>query len=326
MPPPRPRACCAAPGTRCDRIGTNPVFVPPADGAAFFSHVRDRTLKYVLVLPAVVAVFATAVWPLIDSAMLSFRVWKLSRSNVPGPFIGFENYLQAIESPEFVDAVLTTLLFVVLTVALTTVLALGLALLLSKGGKLRRVVQTLLILPFAMSPALVGVSWRFMFNPEFGLFAAFFGAVFPPLAGVNWLATPTLAFTALVLADIWAWTPFMTLVLIGGLASIPQDTIEAGHIDGASGFRVLREITIPQLLPVLAVVIILKTIFAQKAFDIIFMLTQGGPGTATVTMVYYAYLNGMKYYDMGYAAAVSWFMVLPMAVLTYLYTRFVFRR
>lgn len=287
---------------------------------------RDKTLKYLLVLPAVVVVFATAVWPLLYALALSMRTWKLSISSVPGGFVGFANYLQALETAEFIDAVLKTVLFVSLSVGLTTVLALGLALLLSKGGWFRRSVQTLLILPFAMSPALVGVSWRFMFNPEFGLFAALFSAVFPPLAGINWLATPQLAFAALVMADVWAWTPFMTLVLIGGLAAVPRDTIEASAVDGASGLRTVFEIIIPQLIPVLAVVLILKTIFSMKAFDIIFMLTQGGPGTATQTLVYHAYLNGFKYYDMGYAAAVSWFMVIPMMALTFLYTRFVFRR
>jgi multiple sugar transport system permease protein len=287
---------------------------------------HDRTLKYLLVLPGVLVVFATAVWPLLDAAALSVRVWKLSRSSTPGAFIGFENYFQALDSPDFLNAVGNTLLFVALTVTLTTTLALGLALLLVKGGRLRRTVQALLLLPFAMSPALVGVSWRFMFNPEFGLFAAVFGAIFPPLANVNWLASPTLAFTALVMADIWAWTPFMTLVLIGGLAAIPHETVEAASVDGASPLRTLFVIIVPQLMPVLAVVVILKAIFAQKAFDIIFMMTQGGPGTATQTLVYYAYLNGFKYYDMGYAAALSWFMVIPMIALTVLYTRFVFRR
>lgn len=287
---------------------------------------HDRVLKYLLVLPAVVAVFATAVWPLVDSALLSFRVWKLSRSRVPGAFVGFDNYVQAFTSPDFINALLNTVLFVCLSVGFTTLLALGLALLLSKGGTFRKIVQTLLILPFAMSPALVGVSWRFMFHPEFGLFAAVFGTLFPPLAGVNWLASPVLAFAALVMADVWAWTPFMTLVLIGGLAAIPRETLEAAGVDGAPGWRIVWDVTIPQLKPVLAVVMILKTIFAMKAFDVIFMLTQGGPGTATQTLVYYAYLNGFKYYDMGFASAVAWVMVVPMIALTFVYTRFVFRR
>ena len=287
---------------------------------------HDRSLKWMLVLPAVLVVAATTGWPLAYSALLSLRQWRMSRSSRPQGWVGAENYEQAFSSSDFLNSVANTVLFVGLTVTLTTLLALGLALLLSAGGPLRRTVQAVLILPFAMSPALVGISWRFMFHPEFGLFAALFGTLFPPLAGVNWLASPTLAFAALVMADVWAWTPFMTLILIGGLASVPRDTVEAAQVDGSPAWRVVAEIVVPQLKPVLAVVLILKVIFSLKAFDVIFMLTQGGPGQATETLVYQAYLNGFKYYDMGYAAAISWVMAVPMLALTAVYARFVFRR
>ena len=287
---------------------------------------HDDQVKYLLVLPAMLVVAGTALWPLAYSLVLSFRTWRLARSPVPGPFVGVANYLQAFGTGEFWLSVGNSALFVALSVAFTTALALGLALLLVRGGLLRRSVQTVLILPFAMSPALVGISWRFLFNPEFGLFAALFGTLIPPLAGINWLSTPALAFSAMVMADVWAWTPFMTLILIGGLASLPQDTIEAAQMDGSPAWRILFGIIIPQLRPVLVVVVILKTIFALKQFDVIFMLTQGGPDHATQTLVYYAYLNGFKYYDMGFAAAVSWLMVIPMLGLTFLYIRFVFRR
>ncbi len=287
---------------------------------------RDRTLKWVMVLPAVLVVAATALWPLGYSAVLAVRQWRLSRSPRPQGFVGLRNFDNAIHNTDVIASIVNTALFVALTVTLTTLLALGLALLLSKGGPLRRFVQTILILPFAMSPALVGVSWRFLFNPEFGLFQTLAGTLFPPLAGVNWLADPVLAFTTLVLADTWAWTPFMTLILIGGLASIPRDTIEAAQVDGSAGWRVVADIIVPQLAPVLMVVVILKTIFALKTFDVIFMLTQGGPGTATQTLVYQAYLNGFKYYDMGFASAIAWLMVVPMLLLTFAYTRFVFRK
>lgn len=287
---------------------------------------RDRHLQYLLVLPAMLVVAGTALWPLGYSLVLSFRSWRLARSPVPGPFVGVANYAQAFGTAEFWNSVGNSALFVTLSVFFTTVLALGLALLLVRGGPLRRSVQTLLILPFAMSPALVGISWRFLFNPEFGLFAALFGTLIPPLAGINWLSSPALAFSALVMADVWAWTPFMCLILVGGLASLPQDTIEAAQMDGSPGWRILFGIIIPQLRPVLVVVVILKTIFALKQFDVIFMLTQGGPGHATETLVYYAYLNGFKYYDMGFAAGVSWLMVVPMLCLTVLYIKFVFRR
>ena len=288
--------------------------------------IRDRHLKYLLIAPAVLVVVATAIWPLVQSAILSFQAWRLSRSSTPTGFVGFENYEWALMfEPLFWNSVWVTTLYTVLTVGFTTLFALGAALLLAPGGRLRFTVQTLLILPFAMSPALVGVSFRFMFNPEFGLFDAFFGTIFPPLADVAWLADPTLAFAVCVMADVWGWVPFMTLVLIGGLASIPRDTVEAAQVDGASGWRVFRDITLPQLFPVIMIVVILKAIFSVKTFDQIYMLTQGGPGEATQTMAYYAYLNGFKYYDMGFAAAVSWLMVIPMIGLTWAYTRFVFR-
>ncbi len=288
---------------------------------------RDRTLKYLLVLPSIAVVLATAIWPLVQSFVLSLYQGLLTRPNFPQKFIGGENYSWAIlEEPAFWNAVAVTGFYTLATVVLTVAAALGLALLLVPGGRLRASVQTLLILPFAMSPALVGVSFRFMFNPEFGLFDAFFGLVFPPLAHISWLADPFLAFWVCVMADVWGWIPFLTLVLIGGLAAVPRDTIEAAQVDGASGWRVLKDVTLPQLAPVLAVVIILKSIFSLKTFDQVYMLTNGGPGTATQTLSHYIYFNGLKYGQIGYSASVAWLMVIPMIVLTYAYAKLVFRK
>jgi multiple sugar transport system permease protein len=286
---------------------------------------RDSTLKYVLVAPAVFIVVATAIWPLFESLRLSLYAGRLSRPNFPQGFIGVENYTWAfMEEPAFWNSVWVTVAFTVVTVVLTTLLALSFALLLAPGGRFRSGVQALLILPFAMSPALIGVSFRFMFNPEFGLFDAFFGAVLPGVAAVSWLSDPVLAFWVVVIADVWGWIPFLTLVLIGGLASIPRESIEAAQVDGAAGWRVLKDVTLPQLAPVLAVVVILKAIFSLKTFDLVFMLTNGGPGTATQTLSHYVYFNGFKYSNLGYSSAVAWLMVIPMVFLTYAYARFVF--
>ena len=288
---------------------------------------QDRTLKYWLVLPAMLVVFTTTIWPLIESLRLSFTLGRLSRPGSLEQYVGWENFAWAIlYEPAFWNSVSVTAIYTILTVLLTTIFSLGLALLLAPGGYFRSGVQTLLIIPFAMSPALIGVSFRFMFNPEFGLFDAFFGVLIPPLADVSWLASPILAFVVCVLADVWGWIPFLTLVLIGGLASLPQDTIEAAQVDGANSWRVFRDVVLPQIIPVLAVVIILKAIFSLKTFDQIFMLTNGGPGTATQTLSHYIYFNGMKYGQIGYAASVAWLMVIPMIFLTYAYSKFVFRK
>ncbi len=288
---------------------------------------RDHVLKYLLVLPAIVVVFATAIWPLVRSFILSFYQGRLTRPGFPQGFLGWENYYWALfEEPAFWNSVLVTTVYSILTVGLTVIFALGFALLLAPGGRFRMSVQTLLILPFAMSPALIGVSFRFMFNPEFGLFDAFFGFLIPPLADISWLSDPQLAFAVCVMADVWGWIPFLTLVLIGGLGAIPQDSLEAAQVDGANSWQVFKDVTLPQLGPVLAVVIILKSIFSIKTFDQVYMLTNGGPGTATQTLSHYIYFNGMKYGQIGYSASAAWLMVIPMIFLTYAYAKLVFRK
>ena len=297
---------------------------------------RDRYLKYMFVMPAVLVVFTAAIWPLIQSFYMSFREWKLSRSRFSRPlweyeYDGwenisylFENYLRAFEDDAMWNAVRVTSTFTVASVVFTIALAMALALLLAPGGRFRFTVRTLLILPFAMSPALIGVSWRFMFQPDFGLFKAFFDVLIPPLADADWLGDPTLALIAVTGSDVWHWTPYLTLVFIGGLANVPRDAQEAAMIDGAPAWMVFRDVTLPSMLPVLAVGVILKTIFSLKMFDQVFMLTNGGPGNATQTLAHFIYFQGFKYYDMGYASAVSYLLVIPMFGLTWLYMRLVF--
>ena len=297
---------------------------------------RDRHLKYLFVLPALIVVASTAIWPLLQSFYLSFREWKLNRARESKALWDFEydgwenitylfdNYLQAVQDDLMWNAVQVTSIFTVASVTLSVGMALGLALLLAPGGKFRLTVRTMLILPFAMSPALIGVSWRFMFQPDFGLFKAFFDVLFPPLADVDWLGDPILAMIALVGSDVWHFTPFLTLVFIGGLATVPKDAQEAATIDGATSWMVFRDVTLPSILPVLAVGIVLKSIFSLKMFDQVYMLTNGGPAYATQTLAHYIYFNGFKYYDMGYASAVSYMLVIPMFGLTWVYMKLVF--
>ena len=297
---------------------------------------RDRHLKYLFVLPALFVVAATAIWPLSQSFYLSFREWKLNRARDSKPlweyqYDGleniaylFDNYLYALEDDLLWNSIRVASIFTVASVLASVGLALGLALLLAPGGKFRLTVRTLLILPFAMSPALIGVSWRFMFQPDFGLFKAFFDVLIPPLADMDWLGDTTLAMVALVGSDVWHWTPYLTLVLIGGLATVPQDAREAAMIDGAGSWRVFMDVTLPSILPVLAVCLVLKTIFSLKMFDQVYMLTNGGPGNSTQTLAHYIYFNGFKYYNMGYASAVSYLLVIPMFGLTWIYMKLVF--
>jgi multiple sugar transport system permease protein len=288
---------------------------------------RDRWLKYVLLLPAALLVLGTAIWPLAVSLATSFRDWRLTRSLTPGEFVGLEHYIVALtDDPDFANALGVTAAFVGIDVTITVLSSLGLALLLRRAGVLQSLTRAVLILPFAVSPALVGISFRFMFNAEMGVFTWLAGTLLPWLRGFVWLADPWASLLVLVFSDVWRWVPYMTLVVLGGLAALPREPEEAARIDGATEWQVLRDVTLPALLPVLAVVAVLKTVFALKMFDQVVTLTGGGPGNATVTLAYLVYNLAFRWFDMGYASAVAWILTAMLVVLAVFYMRLVLRK
>lgn len=288
---------------------------------------RRVPLHVWLLAPALAFVAAMALFPLGYSLLLSFRSWKLAQQDTPGQWLGLDNYWNLLsDDPEFLDSVWATLVFVSADVGVTLLVALAAALLLQRETRLNSVARVLLILPFVMSPALIGVSFRFFLNPEFGVGHHLVGWIFPAMADKVWLADTTLAMIAVIAADVWHWAPYMTLVVLGGLASIPKETQEAARIDGASEWVVLRDVTLPQLKPVLGVVLILKTVFALKAFDTIFTLSNGGPGTSTQTLAYFVYQTAFNYYDMGYAAAAAYLLTAALLVCAFFYLRLLFRK
>lgn len=285
-----------------------------------------RSLAMILIAPAFLLVAFTTVYPMLSSFWTSFHVLNLARSLELGRFVGLENYQEAFQhDPEFWTVMRVTATFVVLDVALTVLCALGLAILLLRQGFGQNLVRTLIILPFAMSPALIGISWRFMLNPDYGAFARTISAFLPFMHNVDYLASPTLSMAALVSADVWHWAPYFTFMLMGGLASIPPETQEAARIDGATNWRVFRDVTLPQLAPVLLVAVILKSVFALKVFNSIVTMTSGGPGRSTSTLAYFAYHIGFRDYDFGYAAAVAYILTALLFLLSLSYMRYAFK-
>jgi multiple sugar transport system permease protein len=284
-------------------------------------------VHWLLLAPALLFVAAMGVFPLLYSLVLSFRTWKLSRSSEAGEFIGFSNYINLLtDDPDFLEALRVTGIFITGDVLLTVAAALGAALLLHRAGRLNSLARTLLILPFVMSPALIGISFRFFLNAEYGILHHVVGVLMPSMKDTVWLADSTLSMIAIIASDVWHWAPYMTLVMLGGLASIPTETQEAARVDGASAWAVFRDITWPQLLPVVSVVAVLKTVFALKAFDTLYTLTNGGPGNSTKTLAYFVYEQGFAYYDMGYAAAAAYLLTAVMLVLAGFYLRLVFAK
>jgi multiple sugar transport system permease protein len=289
--------------------------------------VKRLPVHWLLLAPALLFVAAMALFPLGYSLILSFREWKLARRNTPGDFVGWSNYWNLLtDDPEFLESVQVTTVFITADVLLTLAIALGGALLLHRSGRLNSLARTMLILPFVMSPALIGISFRFFLNAEYGVVHHLIGLLLPSLKDTVWLASPALSMAAIVASDVWHWAPYMTLVMLGGLASIPQETQEAARIDGASSWAVFRDITWPQLLPVVSVILVLKTVFALKAFDTIYTLTNGGPGNATKTLAYFVYEQGFSYYNMGYAAAAAYLLTAALLVLAGFYLRLIFAK
>jgi len=284
-------------------------------------------IHWLLLAPALIFVGAMAIFPLGYSLVLSFREWKLARSPVAGDFVGLSNYINLLtDDPDFLKVVRVTGIFVTADVLVTVAISLAGALLLNRAGRLNSLARTLLILPFVMSPALIGISFRFFLNAEYGVFAHAIGLLIPAMKDTVWLADASLSMAAIIASDVWHWAPYMTLVMLGGLASIPSDSIEAARIDGATSWRIFCDITLPQLMPVIGVVMVLKTVFALKAFDTIFTLTSGGPGNSTKTLAYFVYEQGFNYYDMGYAAASAYVLTAVLMVMAGFYLRLIFAK
>lgn len=285
------------------------------------------TIHGLLLAPALLFVGAMALFPLGYSLVLSFREWKLARSPVAGDFVGLSHYINLLtDDPDFLEAVRITGIFVTADVLITVLVSVAGALLLHRAGRLNSLARTLLILPFVMSPALIGISFRFFLNAEYGVVAYVVGLLVPSLRDTVWLADASLSMVAIIASDVWHWAPYMTLVMLGGLASIPADSIEAARIDGANSWRIFCDVTLPQLMPVISIVMVLKTVFALKAFDTIFTLTNGGPGNSTKTLAYFVYEQGFNYYDMGYAAASAYVLTAVLMVMAGFYLRLIFAK
>jgi len=223
-------------------------------------------------------------------------------------FVGADNYALVGGDPGFWDALRVSALYVTTTTGIELVLGFALALVLSRRLRGLGIVRTLLIIPMAMTPVVVGLTWRLLYTPPFGLVnysASLVGIDLPPM-----LTDPVLAFVAVVLVDVWQWTPFMMLLVLAGLQSLPNEPFEAAAVDGASRLQALRYLTIPMLKGIVLVALIFRGVDAFDTFDTIYVLTRGGPGTVTQTLTMFDFFQAFRWFHYGYAAAVAVIMLV----------------
>ncbi|SIS06600.1 carbohydrate ABC transporter membrane protein 1, CUT1 family [Peribacillus simplex] len=282
---------------------------------------NQKLFKYVLLAPAFMLIAATTFYPLMRSFWISLHEWDLKTSVGMGAFIGLDNYIRAFSDSQFWNSVRATLIFAASTVVLTLILSLIVALLLSKDKKYLSYLRAVFIIPFAMSPALIGYSWRFMLNPDYGLFDKIIGFLIPPLSDVVWLGTNSTAMIALISVVVWIWLPFMSLMFISGLMGMPGEVFEAAKMDGASPLKTLFHITLPMLKPIILIASILMTMFSLKAFDPVVTMTRGGPGDSTEVLNFFIYKTGFRYFDMGYSSALGYILALITIVFVIIYMR-----
>lgn len=288
---------------------------------------RDTALKWGLLAPAILVTGVMLFNPIVQSFWYSLHDYNIAQSPQIGPFVGLGNYVRLLtDDPEFWDSVRVSAVFSFFSVTITIALALGMAMLLQGSGPLEVNVRTVLVIAFAMSPALVGISWRFLLSPEFGAADAVIKWLFPAMQDVPILADERTAMAALVLVDVWHWAPYFMLTFVGALASLPQETIEAAEVDGAGKGRIFFGIILPQLRSVLTVAILLKTIFSVKMLEQVITMTKGGPGTSTATVPFLVYENAFRWYDFGYAAAMAYFLAFVMMILALVYARLTMER
>ncbi len=280
----------------------------------------DRALPYLLLAPSLLLVLAVFVYPVYDGIRASLHFYRFGRAL---DFVGLENYRRVLGDERFRDSLLVTLKFVFLAVSVETVLGLALALLCARELPFIRVVRATLIVPMIVTPVVVGIVFRLIYASDVGLVTA----VNQAIGGeqVQILSREGTAFLGLVALDVWEWTPLMFLILLAGIQSLPVEPFEAARVDGAGAWRVFVDHTLPMLRPVLAVAIVLRTIDAFTTFDQVFVLTRGGPGTATQLISIYGYNTAFKFQQVGFAAAMLFMVALVVLALAFLAVRLIRR-
>jgi len=253
--------------------------------------------------PAVAIVAVIIVYPIVYTGWMSLHEWFASSLNRPR-FVGLANYAKILlADTRFHEAVVRTLYFTVLAVAAETVLGVAMALLFNREFWGRGLLRTLAILPMVATPTAIALVFVMMYHPTLGVANYMLSVV--GLAPFRWTYSSQTALYALALVDVWQWTPLIMLIALAGLASLPREPYEAAHLDGASARQALWHITLPLLRPTLVVAILFRAIDALKTFDIIFVMTQGGPANASETINLLLFNQAFSYFNMGYAASMA---------------------
>ncbi|MFP7672497.1 carbohydrate ABC transporter permease [Marivita sp. S0852] len=272
----------------------------------------NRLTPYMFVAPAGVVMILALFYPIGYMIWGSFRDWDPSQSLSETEFVGLANYAKLLVDPAFHTSFWVTLVFAFTVVTVEMILGVGLALLLDRNIRGMSVLRTMFILPMMIAPVVVGLVWRYMFHQTYGTFNRFLEAVGLPT--VDWLGQNPLL--SVIIADIWQWTPFIFILSLAALQSLPRSALEAARIDGASSWQQIIHIKLPLMMPVLIVTMLLRLIDAFKVLEVILVLTGGGPGLSTEILALRIARTAREFRELGEAAAMSNYLLMLLMVLT----------
>lgn len=270
-----------------------------------------------MVAPLVALFVGVVGFPLVYAAYLSVTDYKLTDRGTPA-IVGADNFVATFGDGAFWNAFGTTALYVAIAVGLELAVGLAIALALQKQRWAKDLTRSMLLAPMFITPIAVGLTFRFLLNDQLGAIPAMLDTI-----GISYdFFGPGKALFTLALIDVWQWTPFMVLLLLAGLESIPKEPLDAARVDGAGGLYVLRRITLPLLAPVLVVAILLRSLDAIKVFEYVFATTRGGPGTETETLQYFIYQTGIQFFRLGSASSMAFVvLVVVLAVIVFAFRR-----
>ncbi len=295
-----------------DAVGVNEAAIRRAAGRAAGTSWTDRQIAWLLVLPAALLILALSIYPLIYSIWVAFVNYDFQ---IPGhAFVGLQNFREIVSDPIARLSLVNTVILSVASVAVEFGLGLLLALAMVKRFRGRGLIMSILIVPLFISPVIVGQFWSLLLQPPFGPTNYLLGLLLGRPVEISWLTQTPWNFIAIVTADAWQWTPFMFVILLAGLTAIAPEMFEAAELDGASRSQTFWYVTLPQLKPLILLALTFRLLDAVKLFDVIYVMTGGGPGSSTYTASFYLYQIGFQQFHLSKATAGSWIFLILSAI------------
>jgi multiple sugar transport system permease protein len=285
---------------------------------------QELTTGWLLVIPALLVLGLVFLYPIARALLFSFFTQNLGTQLQP-IFSGLTNYMRMVGDGRFWQSLGNTSVFTVASVVLELVLGMAIALVLNQSFRGRGIVRTVAILPWALPTAIMGLAWAWIFNDQYGIVNDLLMRIGAIDTGINWLGDPNLAMMAVIIADVWKTTPFISIILLAGLQSISQDLYEAHAIDGANAWQNFTKITLPLIMPQILIAMLFRFAQAFGIFDLVQVMTGGGPGGATETVSIYIYATIMRYLDFGYGSALVLvtflLLVIVVAITAFLFSK-----